>query len=340
MRGIHNTPYGIVFSVGENQGEGFQPLGGPDQEENPQGPQILGNPSCASVFDDLGAPTEDVICAMRALFGMYGIAFNAGHDFPFTNDTKFARLSIDGRDPSCADTGERATCASVTFATAAGSATPGTPGGRLVAVRFTTRGVEFPYEVYSTFTDLGGLVVGNPSCASARGGFNQVICAAKDRNNALVGIRFATTAGGSVSGFQNLGEKIVGEPSCANSGSGFVTCAAKNANNALIGIRFDPSSGYSSGFKVLGGTFTSNPSCASSIFGNLNRVICAAIAPDSTLQGIRFNPTTGFKSTFQNLGGDFVGDPSCANSGPGVVTCAMRNTKSELVAIEVNPGIF
>jgi hypothetical protein len=43
-------------------------------------------------------------------------------------------------------------------------------------------------------------------------------------------------------------------------------------------------------WQVLGGTFTSNPSCAASNFGNLNRVICAAIAPDSTLQGIRFNP--------------------------------------------------
>jgi hypothetical protein len=114
----------------------------------------------------------------------------------------------------------------------------------MVATRFTTRGAEFPYDVYQATEELQGLFVGNPSCASARGGFNQVICAAKDVNNALVGIRFIPANGGFNSGFQNLGEKIVGEPSCANSGSGYVTCAAKNANNALIGIRFDPTSGY------------------------------------------------------------------------------------------------
>ena len=342
VRSIDNTPYGIVIDAARNHTEGYQPLGGPDQVENPQGPPMIGDPSCASVFTDLGAATEYVICAMRGQVaargpdqfpdsGMRGIAFSAGHDFPFTNDTDFAELTIRDRNPSCADTGARATCASVTF------------GGALVAARFTTQGVEFPYKVYSTYREFGGLLVGNPSCASALGGKNQVVCAAKDISNGMVAIRFTPGSGtseGYSSGFKNLGEKIVGEPSCANSGGGYVTCAAKNANNALIGIRIDPATGYSSGWQVLGGTFTSNPSCASSNFGNLNRIICAAIAPDSTLQGIRFNPTTGFKSTFVNLGGNYVGDPSCANSGTGVVTCAVRNTNSELVGIEVNPGLL
>ena len=332
VRGVGNRPFGILFDVGEYSGEGYQEL---RRTVDGAGNPALKNPSCASSegsADSIGH--IDFICALTDRNNaVWGTAVDAHNNEIFTDEAVVYLLPAQFvGDVSCASSGsEAAICAGVTTA------------GTLVAVRFSPRttqsnncctkpGPAYPAGVVQ---DLGGQLVGNPSCAPARGGFNEVTCAARDFNNALVGIRFNPSSGYS-SGFRNLGGTIVGDPSCANSGAGVVTCAAKNTNNALVGIRFDPRSGGSSGYQLLGGTFAGNPSCASAL-GGLNRVICAARAPDSTLQGVRFNPSTGYSSGFQGLGGDFIGDPSCANSDDGIVTCGVRNIKSELIAIEVDP---
>jgi hypothetical protein len=95
-----------------------------------------------------------------------------------------------------------------------------------------------PAPSWGAFQSLGGVIVGDPSCANS--GFGIIACAAKGTNNALFGIRFNPSSFST--GFQSLGGIIVGNPSCAspNGGAGPITCAAKGTNNALFGIRFNP----------------------------------------------------------------------------------------------------
>ena len=87
-------------------------------------------------------------------------------------------------------------------------------------------------------TGLGGIIVGDPSCAGADDGTGEVICAAKGTDNALYGIRLNPATGFST-GYRTLGGIIVDDPSCAsaNDGSGEAICAAKGTDDSLYGIR-------------------------------------------------------------------------------------------------------
>src|SRR5438309_500473 len=90
-----------------------------------------------------------------------------------------------------------------------------------------------PGRIYGQYQPLGGIIVGDPSCASPNDGTGQVICAAKGTDSALYGIRF-NPATNFTTGFQGLGGIIVDNPSCAspNDSAGAVICGQKGTDNA------------------------------------------------------------------------------------------------------------
>ena len=204
-----------------------------------------------------------------------------------------------------------------------------------------------PVAAWAGFQSLGGIIVDNPSCATADDGTGEVICAAKGTDNSLFGIRFFPTLG--VTGFQSLGGVIVGDPSCAAAGDrkGQVTCVAKGTDNSLFGIRFDPgfssASSFSTGFQSLGGVIVGDPSCATDNEGT-GRVICVAKGTDNLLFGIELDPATSFSTGFESLdlGGRFVGNPSCASPDlirTGDVICAAKGTDNSLFGIRFFPTL-
>jgi hypothetical protein len=69
-----------------------------------------------------------------------------------------------------------------------------------------------PMQALGQFQHLGGIIVGNPSCANAGG---EVTCAVKGPDNSLFGIRFDPGTH-FTTGFQSLGGIVVGNPSCAS----------------------------------------------------------------------------------------------------------------------------
>ena len=243
------------------------------------------NPSCVSSVQ------RQAICAVVGDDNaLYGFALEADTSGPIFTSTGVLRLggTIAG-DPSCVFTLDGfATCAALDF------------GNALVAVRFNPATGEI-----SEFETLGGPqgkpIVDNPSCAPARGGYYQIICAVRGNNNALFGIRFNPLTGFN-SGWRNLGGNFVGRPSCVNSGPGVVTCAIRDAQNALVAIRFSPNAGVPSPFQNLGGEFAGDPVCAPALKG-YNRVICLVRADDNTLTTIRFEPSTDFNSGYVDLTG-------------------------------------
>ena len=188
----------------------------------------------------------------------------------------------------------------------------------------------------NTYLNLGGQIAGDPSCVltGSSGGNIWATCAAVDRNNHLVAIRF--NAGGATP-WQALGGTIVDNPSCVAAKGGFnqVICAVKGTDNSLFGIRFGPQTGYTSGFKSLGGKFVGSPSCANTGSGTAT---CAIRDVNNALVAVRFSMTA--KSAFQNLGGTWVGDPSCApaNEGFNRVICVGRATENYIEAIRLNPS--
>jgi hypothetical protein len=146
-----------------------------------------------------------------------------------------------------------------------------------------------PVTVWGQFQNLGGIIFGDPSCASADDGTGQVICGVRGTNNALLGKRFDPRTGFST-GFQNLGGIIAGDPSCASAdnGTGQVICGVRGQNNTLFGIRFDPQTSFSTGFQGLGGfLMASDPSCASAVAGG---VTCGFRASNNALIGVAVSP--------------------------------------------------
>ena len=74
-----------------------------------------------------------------------------------------------------------------------------------------------PIPTWGQFQNLGGVIAGNPTCASPNDGTGQVICGVKGTNNALFGIRFDPRTN-FTTGYQSLGGVVVGDPTCANAG--------------------------------------------------------------------------------------------------------------------------
>ena len=67
--------------------------------------------------------------------------------------------------------------------------TPRIASGFTIAV-VTSFLLNQPVPTWGQFQELGGTIVGNPSCASPNDGTGQVICAVKGTNNSLFGIAF------------------------------------------------------------------------------------------------------------------------------------------------------
>ena len=97
-----------------------------------------------------------------------------------------------------------------------------------------------PITVWAAFQSLGGVIVDDPSCASADDGTGDVTCAAKGTDNSLHGIRFNPKTPFFSTGFKSLGGIFVGDPGCASDGTGQLICAAKGTNNSLFGIIVNP----------------------------------------------------------------------------------------------------
>jgi hypothetical protein len=170
---------------------------------------------------------------------------------------------------------------------------------------------------------LGGIVLGSPSCVSTAS--EDVICGVRGTDNNLHRIRFNPFTGSST-GFQRLtGVTIVSNPSCASTASGRVICGVVGTDNALYGIRLNPPSA----FQRLGGVVVGNPSCAGTASED---VICGVRGTDNHLHGIRFQPGGG-SPTMQDLGPLIVDDPSCAGTGSEDVICGVRGTDNNLYGI-------
>jgi hypothetical protein len=215
-----------------------------------------------------------------------------------------------------------------------------------------TWGQEFEFE----FKELGGLILGSPSCAV--GGLSDVICGVRGTNNLLHVIRFtrpdAAEAAkdppprpGSME-FEKLeGLVIIGNPSCVRLGDEFV-CAVVGTDNALYAIGFNPFNNYSrTEFRKLGErVIVGNPSCARLDFPD---VVCGVRGTENALYGIRFNvfnPSPDFTSEYQPLGGTIVDDPSCVPTRQPVadnrlssetVICGVRGTDNNLHVIGFDP---
>ncbi len=179
------------------------------------GALIDGDPSCTQAF-----AAGEVTCGVKGVGGaLFGIGFDpdVGPGPPTSAQNSEGYRSVGGilqRSPSCVfaqdSSDEVLTCAGVGVDDA------------LYAITFSQ------VSSFTTgFVKLGGVIVGEPSCANSGDGF--ATCAARDLNNALSAIRFNTQSGAN-SGFQLLGGPIIDNPSCvpALGGLNQVICAAKN----------------------------------------------------------------------------------------------------------------
>ena len=164
-------------------------------------------------------------------------------------------------------------------------------GPALLAVSVVVLAFSFPATVWGHFRPLGGVVVGDPSCAVVGSpvGLAQrrpVTCAVVGTDGALYGIRFDPRLNVST-GFRRLGGTIVGNPSCVGDDLLTLTCAVRGTDNALYAISFDPEANFSTGFQPLGGIAVSNPSCTTWSV-SFPKVICGVVGTDNALYAIGF----------------------------------------------------
>jgi hypothetical protein len=187
----------------------------------------------------------------------------------------------------------------------------------LLAVSVVVLAFSFPATVWGQFRPLGGVVVGDPSCAVVGSPVGlaerrPVTCAVVGTDGALYGIRFDPRLNVST-GFRRLGGAIVGNPSCVRDDLLTLTCAVRGTDNALYAISFDPEANFSTGFQRLGGIAVSNPSCTNGAF-SYPKVICGVVGPDNALYGIGFQTALpgvrSASSTGEPLGVIVVDDPS------------------------------
>ena len=84
----------------------------------------------------------------------------------------------------------------------------------------------------------------------------------------------------------------MGDPSCAPAlrGLNTVICVGRATDNNMEAIRFNPSTGFNSGFRNLGGVYASDASCANRAEGRDTGISCVARATNDSLFGFIVSP--------------------------------------------------
>jgi hypothetical protein len=145
----------------------------------------------------------------------------------------------------------------------------------------------------SGFADLGGIVIGKPSCTHFGLGqpepILRVLCGVIGTDSAVWVIRFD---GSSSSGFTSLGGISISDPACTGlSGSTKAICAVIGTNSHLFasttldGVNWTPFTDLD-----LGGTLVFNPTCAD--IGDMIG-FCGAVTTDGELRLKRFQAGGG-----------------------------------------------
>jgi hypothetical protein len=216
------------------------------------------------------------------------------------------------------------------------------------------------------YTDLGGIVIGKPSCTHFGIGrpepLFRVLCGVIGTDSAVWVIRFD---GLSSSGFTSLGGIGISDPACTGlSGSTKAVCVVIGTNSHLFAsTTLDGVNWTTFADLDLGGTLIFNPTCMD--IGNMMG-FCGAVTTDGELRLKRFQAVSGPVScedtniiTFpavvlQNLpsarlviGGISIpsttritSDPSCAAGRAAAVICGVRGSDGALYVSQFNGARF
>ena len=217
------------------------------------------------------------------------------------------------------------------------------------------------------YTDLGGIVIGKPSCTHF--GIGQiepqfrVLCGVIGTDSALWVIRFD---GLSSSGFTSLGGVSISDPACTGiSGSTKAVCVVIGTNSHLFASTTLDGVNWTAFVDLdLGGTLIFNPTCMD--IGDMMG-FCGAVTTDGELRLIRFQAGSGPVSfepntniitfpptTLQTLGNALLvtggisipsttritSDPSCAAGLRAAVVCGVRGSDSALYVSQFNGTTF
>lgn len=209
----------------------------------------------------------------------------------------------------------------------------GTGGGAICAVVGTDDSLRvnlFNGSAWSGFTNLGGIVIGKPSCTYTGNAGNQALCAAVGTDSTIFVNRFNGT---SWSGFSRLVQadgsslRSVSDPACTGiQGTNQVICAIIGTNRALYADRFDGVKW--SGFVNLGGALLFNPTCTEDLtFGG---ALCGAVTTAGQLRVRHFNGTSWGPAQVLNAHTFINADPSCTFVAQSQFVCGARGANNAL----------
>jgi hypothetical protein len=217
------------------------------------------------------------------------------------------------------------------------------------------------------YMDLGGIVIGKPSCTHFGLGDPQplfrVLCGVIGTDSAVWVVRFD---GLSSSGFTSLGGVSISDPACTGiSGSTKAVCVVIGTNSHLFGSTTMDGVNWTAFADLnLGGTLIFNPTCMD--IGDMIG-FCGAVTTDGELRLIRFQagggPVTWAPDVnivsfppviLQSLGNArlvtggisipstlrITSDPSCAAGLRAAVVCGVRGSDSALYVTQFNGTTF
>jgi hypothetical protein len=323
----------------------------------------VGNSNCSSTADASG----DIVCAYNSGSALMGVRFNIFNNVqPITQSLGMTVLG----NASCAIGAARAQLLVGGKPQPPLVSTEGVDGETICAFRSTNNelwGIAFnpaATQQVPQSLDLGVAATGDPSCAGAVDGSDQVICAFMTANG-LHGIAFdprpATTLRPGTpikSAIQSLyaGTLFQGNPGCAIPNDtpapaenlGEVICAIRSGTtNTLLGFAFNPRNTTLlplAAPQLLGATTTTgNPSCAG-VFDGTNEVICGFLSSTNIVNSVKFDPRRDV-SNMISIGLTSASNLSCTfqNIIAYQISCAgVLPTGGQLSAIilsPLNPGV-
>ncbi len=206
----------------------------------------------------------------------------------------------------------------------------------------------------SGFTDLGGIVIGKPSCTQF-GSNPQALCAVVGTDaSVFVNVSSRVPGNASWSGFRSLGGVSVSDPACTGllPSSSQAICAIIRPNGSLaVAMSSDGAGQTWSTFADLnlGATTKFNPTCTA-VIGTVG-ALCGAVTTAGDFRVKFFNGTTWdlnptivtFAPPNSNI--SILSDPSCTfvttGSGTGQqAICAVRGSDSALYVAQLNGPFF
>jgi len=205
----------------------------------------------------------------------------------------------------------------------------------------------------SGFTDLGGEVIGKPSCTHL-GDAVQAFCGVRGLDSGVY-VNFSSpfSADPSWSGFRPIGGVSISDPVCTglfNPNEGQAICAIIRPNGTLAVSMTSNGSNWTAFEDLLGGTHIFNPTCTSFFNGGAtpqsSGALCGAVTTAGDFRVKFFNGTTWDPAptviTFppgSNI--SMSSDPSCTFVGSGrQVICGVRGSDSALYVSQFNGSTF